>query len=218
MAAWFCLERNAVTRLFIDKQEIGPVPPEVKSLAQVLNLVETTHLSPDTVIRQVHIDGLPVVPVDQATPWPESLGSCEKIEVFTGTLREIAVDSISEAVGYLDRVEYALPMLASSFRSTASLYELENLKQFYEGFYWVNLLMDRLEKSFQTPLESLSVSGGTAREQHIKLGSVLKGIIEAHEQKDFGLVADLLEFEIAPLVPTCKNVFEAMHARIIGAD
>lgn len=207
-----------MTRLYIDKQEVMPVPPELKSLAQVLRLVETTYLSPDTVIRQVHIDGLSAIPNDQAAPWPDSLDGSEKIEILTGTLREVADDSIGEAVAYLDRVGAALPLLASSFRAKSGQEDSENLKQFYEGFYWVNLLLDRLEQSFQIPLERLSIPGGTAREQHIKLDSALKEIVVAHEHKDFGLVADLLESKIAPVVPTCRNVLEALHSRIIGED
>ena len=205
-----------MTRLYIDKQEVAPLPPDMISLEQVLKLVETTHLSPNMIIRQVQIDGLPLFQDDRAASLPERIDDREKIEITTSTLREVALDSVLEAITYLERVETATASLASSFRAHSGPPDFESLKQFYEGFYWVNLLLDRLEQSFQISFETLSVSGGNAREHHFKLASLLKDVIEAHEKRDFGLVADLLEYEVTPLIPTCKEVFASVRARILA--
>jgi hypothetical protein len=205
-----------MTRLYVDKQEIAPLPPDLSSLDQVLRFVQRTHLSPNTIIRQVQVDGLPLIPDDHTSCIPERIDGREKIEILTGTLREVALDSIREAITYLERVETATPSLASSFRSAAGPEAFENLKQFYEGFYWANILLDRLEQTFRIPLEAICVGGGNAREHNIKLAAVLKEVVEAHEKKDFGLMADLLEYEIAPVIPGCKDVFAAFRDRILA--
>jgi hypothetical protein len=215
LAALICLERKTMTRLYIDKREIAPLPPDMTSLDQVLKLVEANHLAPQTIIRQVHVDGLPLLPEDRAACLPERIDNREMIEIFTGTLSEVAIDSIREAVTYLERVESATHSLATSFRLTPGPEAFENLKQFYEGFYWLNLLLDRLDNSFEITLESLQVGGTNAREQHHNLIAALKAIIEAHEKRDFGLVADLLEFEVLPLVPICRSMFSAIRERIV---
>jgi hypothetical protein len=207
-----------MTRLYIDKQEVAPLPPDLNSLDQVLKLVQTTHLSPNTVIRQVQVDGLPLIPDDRDSCIPERIDNREKIEIFTGTLREVALDSIREAITYLERVETATPSLASSFRGAVGQEAFENLKQFYEGFYWANLLLDRLEQTFRIPLETVRVGDGDARAHNVKLASALKAVVEAHTKKDFGLVADLLEYEIAPLIPRCKEVFAALRERILAGE
>lgn len=207
-----------MTRLYINKQEVASLPPDLNSLEQVLELVETAHLSPNVVIRQIQIDGLPLIQEEQAASLSEPIHLREKIEIFTSTLQEVALDSIREAMTYLGRVEAAIPSLASGFRNRAGAEDFENLKQFYEGFYWVNLLVDRLERSFQVPLETLSVCGIGAREHHVKLASILREVIAAHEQKDFGLVADLLEYEISTLIPGCKELFQAVRSRILAQE
>jgi hypothetical protein len=207
-----------MTRLYVDKQEIAPLPPDLSSLDQVLKLVQSTHLSPNTVIRQVQVDGLPLISDDRNSCIPERIDNREKIEIFTGTLREVALDSIGEAITYLERVETATPSLASSFRAAAGPEAFENLKQFYEGFYWANLLLDRLEQTFHIPLETICVGGGNARQHNAKLATALKGVVEAHEKKDFGLVADLLEYEVAPIIPGCKDVFAAFRDRILAGE
>jgi hypothetical protein len=203
-----------MTRLYIDKQEITSLPPDMTSLEQVLKLVEANHLAPRTVIRQVHVDGLPLLSQDQASCLPDRIDDREKIEICTGALTDVAAESIREAITYLERVEGATDSLTTSFRTTPGPETFENLKQFYEGFYWLNLLMDRLCSSFEIALDTLQVAGGTAREYHHGLIAAIKAIIEAHERKDFGLVADLMELEVLPLMPKCKNVFLAIQEQI----
>jgi hypothetical protein len=204
-----------MTRLYIDKQEVTPIPPDLTSLEQVLKLVEANHLSPRTIIRQVQVDGLPLIPEDQAACLPDRIDNREKIEIITGTLSDVAVDSIREAVTYLERVESATPSLAASFRVSPGPDSFENLKQFYEGFYWLSLLLDRLDSSFDVSLESVPLGSTNAGEHHKNLISTLKAVIDAQEKRDFALIADLLEFEVLPLVPVCKSLFAAVRERIL---
>ena len=205
-----------MTRLYVDKREVAAIPPDLTSLDQVIKLVETNHLSPRSVIRQVNIDGLPLTADGPAACLPARLVDSEMIEVFTGTLSEVAVDSIREAIVYLARIEEAIPSLASSFRNAMGPEAFDNLKQFYEGFYWLNLLLDRLAQSFAISLDSIQIGDMSGSEHHQNLIATLKAVIEAHEKSDFGLVADLLAYEMLPLVPVCRLVFGAIRERIVS--
>jgi len=204
-----------MTRLYIDRQEVTPIPPDLTSLEQVLELVETNHLSPRAVIRQVQVDGLPLIPEDPAEGLPGRIDNREKIEIITGTLSDVAVDAIREAVTYLERVESATPAMAESFRVSSGADAFENLKQFYDGFYWLSLLLDRLNKSFDISLESVPLGNTNAAEHHKNLISSLKAVIDAQEKRDYALIADLLEYEVLPLVPVCKDLFAAVRERIV---
>ena len=204
-----------MTRLYIDKQEITPIPPDLTSLEQILKLVEANHLPPRTIIRQVQVDGMPLIPEDQTFSLPDRIDTREKIEIVTGTLSDVAVDSIREAVTYLERVEGATPSLAASFRLSPDSDSFENLKQFYEGFYWLSLLLDRLDSSFDISLESVFLGATNAGEHHKRLISALKAVIDAQEKRDYARVADLLEFEVLPMVPVCKSLFSAVRERIV---
>ncbi len=204
-----------MTRLYIDKREIAPLPPDLNSLDQVLRLVESNHLPRNMVIRQVQVDGVPLIQDDQEAGFQEDICDRETIEIFTSTLREVAVDSIREAVTYLERAEAAIPSLSSSLRIQAEPEASSNLRQFYEGIYFINLLLQRLEQSFQIPFAGLKIRSGSAQDCCIKLAALLKEVIEAHEKRDFGLLADLLEYEIGPLIPAFKETFEAINSRIL---
>ena len=204
-----------MTRLYVDKQEVTRIPPDLTSLEQVLKLVEANHLSPRTIIRQVQVDGLPLIPEDRAACLPDRINDREKIEIITGTLSDVAVDCIREAVTYLERVESATPSLAASFRVSPGPDCFENLKQFHEGFYWLSLLLDRLDSSFDISLESVPLGSTNAGEHRKNLISALKAVIDAQEKRDYALIADLLELEILPLAPVCKSLFAAVRERIV---
>jgi hypothetical protein len=204
-----------MTRLLIDKREVAQLPPDLTSLEQVVRMVEADHLSSDTIIRDIRIDGQPLTNAEDEFRIPDRIDSRDTIEIITSTVGEVALDSIREATVYLGRIEKATPLLAMGFRSQCDRHDFENLKQFYEGFYWINLLLDRLERSFEIRLETITVNGLSAREHHLHLAALLKEVIEAHEKRDFGLVADLLEYEIAPLIPACKDLFAAVGQRVL---
>ena len=205
-----------MTRLYIDKQEVAPIPQDLNSLDQVIRFVERDHINGDAIIRQVQIDGRPLISDGNTNSFPDFIADKEKIEIFTGTLQEVALDSIREAIAYLERVETITPILANSFRTAACASTFENLKQFYEGFYWINRLVDRLAQSFHVPLAAGQAGGELAGAHHDRLTSALKALIEAHEKMDLGLMADLLEYEINPLIQGCKEIFVAIRSEVLS--
>ncbi len=203
-----------MTRLFVDQREIPPPPPGIESLAQVLKHIETTHLSPNFVIRQVAIDGLPVVSEQmQGAGLDGNVANRETIEVITGSIDDIATDSIQEALSYLDRVEALTPSIATSFQISPGPEAFEHLRQLYEGLYWLNLLLDRLNSLFNIDAEKNLINGRPLKEHQDRFLSDLRQMVDAQEREDFVLLADLLEFEIVPLIPDLKQHFREMAKR-----
>jgi hypothetical protein len=204
-----------MTKFYIDEAEIAP-PLNITSLDQALKEIEGEHLAPNKVVRQIQVDGVPVMPDNVPQFSSEmllNLEAREKVEIFTGTLVEIAHDSIEGALEYLDRIETATPSLASGFQISPGPESFESLRQLYEGLYWLNLLLDKLETSFHIKFENVQIQGASASEHHQKFISILKQMIDSHERGDYILIADLLEYEILPLVPIWREMFKFILAR-----
>jgi hypothetical protein len=205
-----------MTRFFVNDLEIAP-PSDVSSLGQVLKHIESSHLPPNSVVRQIQVDGLQLMPETAIQNQSEMLGQIEtreKIEFYTGTLVEIAHDSIGEALEYLDRIEAATPSLAESFRTYPGAEAFESLRQLCEGFYWLNILLGKLESSFRVNLQELSVSDVSATDYYQRFISILKQLIEAQEGGDFILISDLLEYEILPLVPVWREMLGLISNKV----
>ncbi len=199
-----------MTKFYVDEREVPP-PMDLSSLANVLKQIEDACLPPNAVVRQIHIDGIPLTTDELSGNSSEMLQHLEargKIEIHTGTMGEIARDSIVEALDYLDRIEAATPSLASSFQFSPGPESFENLRQLYEGLYWLNLLLERLQTGFHILLEDAVIQGVPAREHHRKFIAVLKQMIDSQEKSDFALIADLIEYEILPMVPVWREMFK----------
>ena len=160
-------------------------------------------------IRQICIDGSPfsIPTADGEADFSLEVSQREKIEIFTGTITEIARESIQDALQYLNRVETATPSLISSFQDSPSPETFEGIKQLYQGLYWLIVLLSKLKANFQIDLEGTVIQGALVSEHHKKFISVLKQLIASQEKRDFVLTADLLEYEIIPLVPVWKEMF-----------
>jgi hypothetical protein len=206
-------------RIFLDTREIAS-PVELSSLNEILKYVEDKHLPPDCVIRQIRLDGLPLDADSLRAESPESaweIGNRQKVEIVTGTVNEIAFDSIAEALAYLDRIETLIPSLAESFQTSPGPEAYERLRQLYEGFYWLNLLLEKLQAKFGVNLEEIRIKQLPAREHFHKFASILRQLIGSQEQRDFVLISDLLQYEIYPLIPVWKEMFEVLSERVESA-
>ncbi len=206
-----------MTRFFVNDREIPP-PLNAVSLEQVLKHVEDVHLPPDSLIRHIEIDGLPFVPNDSSEVQSEIINQIDKrdkVEIFTGTLAEIARHSITEALAYLDRIEAATPSLAESFRVSPRVASFRDLRQLNEGFYWLNLLLDKLRTKYGVDLNEIPIQEASAQEHCHKFISILKQLVESQEKRDFVLISDLLEYEILPLVPVWKELFGVISEKVI---
>src|SRR5262245_23601532 len=208
-------------RLYVDQQEVSLPAAGFTSLEEILKLVEETHLPPNTLIREIQVDGLPLSSEQfQSSPSTvlERIAERDRIEIFTANVWEIATDSIREAIEYLVRIETVTPALATSFRAHPGPERFENLRQLYEGFYWLNLLLDRLQVTFQFNLDEVQLAGKTARGHHVDLMTILKELIASQERGDFILMADLMEYEILPLIPVWKGLFAALGQKVTPVE
>ena len=209
---------DLMTRFYIDSREVE-LPFDLASLDQVLKHVEDFHLPPNTVVRQVQIDGFPLMPVaEEKCDLLDQVNKRDKIEIFTGSVTEIARDSIMEALEYLGRVEPAIPSIVTTFQTSSGAEGFENLKQLSEGLYWLSLLLDKLRMKFHTSFENDLIQGIPAREHHQRLILALKQLIESQERRDVVLISELLEYEILPLVPVWREMFGIISEKVNAAQ
>lgn len=205
-----------MTRIFLDTREIAS-PVDLSSLEEILKYVEDKHLAPDCVIRQIRLDGLPLDGDSLRAESPTSIQEIskrEKVEITTGTVKEIALDSIAEALAYLDRVEALIPSLAESFQVSPGSDAYMKLRQLYDGFYWLNVLLEKIQARFGVNLELARIQGVSAREHLEKFASILKQLIGAQEQSDFVLISDLLGYEVYPVIPAWKEMFGILSEKV----
>jgi hypothetical protein len=200
-----------MTRYFINAREIAP-PVDLSTLDQILKHAEDYHLPPNSIIRQINIDGRPLISDSYPNPGEilKQVENRDKVEIFTGTVSEIAHESIVEALAYFDRIETVIPSLSSSFQIDPGPESFENLRQLLDGFYWINILLDNLAVNFQLDLKNCLIQGISVQAHMEKFIAILKQLIDSQQKGDFVLIADLLEYEVIPIIPIWKDIFRLL--------
>ena len=207
-----------MTRYYVNGGEVE-IDSGFSSLDQILKYVEDRHLEPAAIIREVHVDGRPLAP--ETFHGDESFdvsGELEKIEIFTGTLAEIAVESIAGAQDYLIKIESAAPALAVKFQDFPESEDFGNLGSLCEGFYFLSILLDKLAIGYQLKLSEITVRGISVSEHLQKFAEVVKQLNEAQEKQEYLLIADTIEYEILPVVPVWKEIFEAVSLKTVQTN
>jgi hypothetical protein len=202
-----------MTRYFINDREIA-APTNFASFDQLLKHMEESHLASDTVIRQICVDGNQFTLDALKDPAFDGIENKERIEIFTSPLIEVAKDSIDGALEYLSRVEMLTPALSNRFQDSPDADAFQNLKQLYEGFYFISILLGKLSASYNIRLGEAIVRDVSVQEHLEKFISVLKQLIECKQNGDYMLIADILEYEILPGVPVWKDIFEFVSKKI----
>jgi len=202
-----------MTRYFINDREIA-APTNFTSFDQLLKHMEESHLASDTVIRQICVDGNQFTLEALKGSAVDNIENRERVEIFTSPLMEVAKDSIEGALEYLSRVEMLTPALSVKFQDSPDADAFQNLKQLYEGFYCISILLGKLAARYNINLGEAIVRDVRVQEHLGKFISVLKQLIECKQNGDYTLIADILEYEILPEVPIWKDIFDFVLKKI----
>ena len=205
-----------MTRYYINGKEIE-IPQGLSSFDQLLKHIEDKCLESTDIIRKINVD-------DRSFTM-ESLGGdnddlnldgdWEKVEIITGTLAEIAGESLAGAQEYLVKIENAAPALALKFQDFPESEDFSNLGSLCEGFYFLSILLDKLASGYQLKLNEIIVRGVSAQEHMLKFADIVMQLNEAQEKQEYLLIADTIEYEILPIVPVWKDIFETV-SRIVA--
>jgi hypothetical protein len=204
-----------MTRYYVNGSEVE-VPFDLSLLDQMLKHIEDKCLEPTAVIREIHVDGRPFAPESLRGGYAGSglTGDFEKIEIFTGTLAEIAVESIAGAQDYLVKIENAAPALAVKFQDFPETEDFSNLGSLCEGFYFLGVLLDKLAAGYQLNLDEINVQGASAHKHLMKFANIVTQLNDAQEKQEYLLIADTIEYEIMPFVSVWKDIFAAVSQKI----
>jgi len=207
-----------MTRYYVNDREVK-ITSDFSSFDQMLKYVEDRILDPTAIIREVHVDGRPLAPesIHEDDGSFNRTGGWEKIEIFTGTLAEIAVESITGALDYLVKIENAAPALAVKFQDFPETEDFGNFRSLCEGFYFLCILLDKLASGYQLNLAEVIVRGVTVSEHLKKFSVIVHQLNDAQEKREYLLIADTIEYEILPIVPVWKEIFETISQKILPA-
>lgn len=185
---------------------------EGSSLGDILDQIQETKVLPGTYISQLCVNTQPADANAEKTrliPVP----GIEILEIEIANLLDILSKNIVNAEDYLNK-------MIPGIEKAAELFQLENEQEankyflnIVDGIDWLSQVLNEIVNALQVDASSHQIKGKTFQERQAWLVQAVKQLLEANQSKDWVLVADLLEYEIAPyyrewlsIVPELKQM------------
>jgi len=123
----------------------------------------------------------------------------EKDEVYNSP-EELARESIKDAEAYVQRLSEAIFEAASLYRTGEAAEANKIYSQCVDGFNWFLSLIVSVERLFQVDYAALFSSDWESCDYKVVFPSLFREIISCQKKNDWTDMADILEYEINPLL------------------
>jgi len=172
--------------------------PAGANLVEILRDLQERWLGPDHQLREVLINGRPYSEERDGGPVDITRESIQELEVLSISASEVAIHFLGNAQGFLSTMIQSTTKVAELFRVSD---EQEANEQYLELLNSLQLFLQTLDQSRQ----ALDLDFGQAREQGVsaaqrveRLSTLVEDLLQAQEQEDWVLLADVLEYDLRP--------------------
>ncbi|WP_282198693.1 hypothetical protein [Collibacillus ludicampi] len=164
--------------------------------------IRATVDSQKKLIQQVRVNG---ELLDESTSIPYQ--QVELIEVDTICPLALLKETYQSAIEYLPKLIDAIFQIAEYFRSGSDGEAIKLFLQAENGLHWNAQLIQNSSVLLSSQPKAL--------EFHQRNQALLKEVLEAWENEDFVTVADLMEYELAPLLSEWLNFIKEYEGQEI---
>lgn len=130
----------------------------------------------------------------------ERLNSVENVEVIVKTTKELINETLLSTESYLDRAIPEIQILVDEFYQNPTEESWHKLGQLLEGVQWIAqmvLTIDQFEEKLANWDEYLTCIATLQNE--------LPNLMEAMEHRDALLIADIIQYEVLPVIESLQN-------------
>jgi hypothetical protein len=175
-----------------------------ETLGEVLHAILNSRR--DSYIRRVWLDGQEASSNTQDT-LKTSTASVELLELELALLQDLVVNNLTNAREYLEK-------LIPGFQKAADLFRMGNeqeANQYYlqilDGVDWFSQVVLTIVNAQENIFEEQSLE-----ERQKKLTDLMAQMLEANQNQDWVLMADLLEYEMIPFYTGWQEVLSQIKA------
>jgi hypothetical protein len=174
-----------------------------ETLGEVLHAILNSRK--DSYIRSVWLDGQEAASNTQDT-LKTSTASVESLELELVLLQDLVANNLTNAKEYLEK-------LVPGFQKAADLFRMGNEQEANQ--YYLQIL-DGIDWFSQVILTIVNAQVDIFKEQNLEerqknLTNIMAQMLEANQNQDWVLIADLLEYEMTPLYKDWEEVLSKIE-------
>ena len=182
-------------KLLINGKEEA-LPHIGETLGDFLAHVERGGMMQGSVVRSVKLDGQESSP-DSSVTRQIPLSEIETLEVEVSTLSGIIDQNIENADAYLIRLIPGIEKAVELFRTGSEQEANQFFINIIDGMDWLSQALDVILTAKEISPDTV-IDGKSIQDRRASLVDFTKQMVGANKNKDWVLLADLLEYEILP--------------------
>jgi hypothetical protein len=120
------------------------------------------------------------------------------------------VKNVTNAQNYLQRLLPGIEKASELFRNENEIEANKFFVQIIDGIDWFSQVLQVVVAAQGFSMDELSIDGKTMKERHDRLTALTLQMVEANKNRDWVLLADLLEYEILPYYEEWESLLPAL--------
>lgn len=200
-----------MTNLFIDHRTVE-FDQSVQTWADLLQEIDDTLERQGRLVTEVQFDGVGEPTFREPDVLLRRLESVSRIEAWTATPHDLLRDCLLDAAGSVAGLSDEAVLLAERFRNPIEADTHHRLSQLASDLGQFVRLVDTLRGALQSASVQCDDPEVTTRATLDKLDGLVDVLLVAHRTTDFLTVADILEYELAPMLRGWQTGFERLAA------
>ncbi|MBT3858184.1 MAG: hypothetical protein HOF64_14940 [Nitrospina sp.] len=171
------------------------------------SMVEKT---PGSYVRRMWLDDKES-PSDDQEALQKNPSDIDSLEVELANLKDLVATNIANALDYLKKLIPGFEQAADLFRTGNEQEANKYYLQILDGIDWFSQVVSVIMKPDDGKTELPDADGESLQVRQKKLTDLMNQMLEANQNKDWVLLADILEYEMVPFYKDWENILSKLE-------
>lgn len=173
----------------------------IENLSALVEKVASERFGPKEIINEIYVNDRALADdeIQAAAAWPLASISTVNLVTIKNPAEQVG-ELLEKMEEYLDKLAGGLTSIAGRFRAGAAEEANQTLFHAIEGLRTFVELLDSVRIVTKSDLAGVQEGGASFTQSEERLLDVTRAMRESQEARDWVTVADILEYELAPLI------------------
>ncbi|MDY6973955.1 MAG: hypothetical protein SV775_16800 [Thermodesulfobacteriota bacterium] len=185
----------------------------IRNLEEILLKIATDYVRQGQVITAVKLNGEFYSEENQHDAAGILLTDIESLELHTMAADEIAWQFLENGVSQLYPIIESAQKISELFRIADEGEANEQYGRFLDALRFFLRMVDEVRGILQLDFSTILVEGSTVEDKVQVLSEMIGRMLEIQEEEDWIILADLLEYEMVPLLEEWRSILPLLKER-----
>ena len=189
-----------IMKITVDGVELVLAGDEPENFKSLINHVEKEHIPPGRVITTLKLNDEFLSEDQEVAFGAKPLSDIETLEIETSIANQLATETLMDYQDYLPKLSEQFERCAKEFRGGDRLKAFRLFSSSVEFISAFINILDHIRHVFLIDYSKIQCGDKTMMDLNLRMNELANEILESSEKADWTHLADLLDYELSPLL------------------